>query len=267
MAELENWQMWQERCAAARCTPAAQRDLAGFAFDRFRRCLQKVRPSFAPPSAPDAWHAFETHLALGRTRATKAWKAWLFARGGAHPTLDCIQGGATLIMRDVVQSHLRHEHHPEWMVSLDAPVNRAADRQDGATALEDLLPAAADPLAEVDAHDRQSLVDQLLADVIDHLSPREKIVLTVHHAGKTLSHRTVTAAARCGKSTLCNALYKSIQQMADWLQQALPQESSATRMQVAQGLIEQIAVETKKELEIAHPQLFMYIREELNDDD
>ncbi len=262
MAELENWKMWQERCAAARCTPTAQRDLAGFTFDRFRLYLQKVRPSFAPPSAFEAWHAFETHLALGRTRATKAWKAWLFARSGERPTLGCIQGGATLIMRDVVRSYLRHEHHPEWMVSLDAPLDPAEDQQGRATAMEDLLPDSEDPIAEVDAHDRQSLVDQLLVEVNAQLSPREKIVLTVHHAGKTLSHRAVTAATRYAKSSLYNALYQSIQQMADGLKKTLPQESPATRMEVAKGLIEKIAAETEKELEIAHPQLFMYIREE-----
>lgn len=262
MAELENWQMWQERCAAARCTPTAQRDLAGFAFNRFRCYLQKVCPTFAPPTASDAWHAFETHLALGRTRPLKAWKAWLFARGGAQPALSCIQGGATLIMRDVVRCHLRHEHHPEWMVSLDAPLEPSADRQGRVIALEDLLPAAEDPLAAVDAHDLQSLVDQLLAGVGGQLSPREKIALTAHHAGKTLSHGAVTAAAQCGKSSLCNALYQGIQKMADLLKKALPQESAGTRMQVARALIERIAAETEKELEIAHPQLFMYIREE-----
>ncbi len=267
MAELEHWQMWQARCAAARCTPAAQRDLAGFAFDRFRRYLRKVRPSFAPPTASDAWHAFETHFALGRTRALKAWKAWLFARGGAQPTLSCIQGGATLIMRDVVRHYLRHEHHPGWMVSLDAPLDPAGDCQGRAIALEDLLPAAADPLAAVDAHDLQALVDQLLAGVGEQLSAREKIALTVHHAGKTLSHRAVMAAAQCGKSSLCNALYEGIQKMADLLQMALPQESANTRMQVAQALIEKIAAETENELEIVHPDLFRYIKEESVDGD
>lgn len=265
MAELENWQMWQERCAAARCTPAAKLDLFGFAFDRFRRYLQSVRPLFSPPAAPDAWHAFESHLALGRTRTTKAWKAWLFARGGANPTLNCIQGGATLIMRDVVRAYLRNEHAPTWMLSLDAPLDSAADPQGRAIALEDLLPASADPIADVDAHDLQSLVNQLLVGVIAPLSAREKIALTVHHAGKTLSHHAVTSAARCGKSSLCNALHQGIQHMADLLAKELPQECASTRMHVAQGLIEQIAAETEKELEIAHPQLFRYIREESDD--
>lgn len=262
MAELENWQMWQERCAAARCTPAAQTDLFGFAFDRFRRYLQKVRPSFSPPSAPDAWHAFESHLALGRTRATKAWKAWLFARGGEHPTLNCIQGGATLIMRDVVRSYLRNELHPQWMLSLDAPLGRAADRQGSTIALEDLLPDTADPIADVDARDLQALGDQFFVIAVERLTDREKIALTVHHNGKTLSHRAVTVAARCGKSSLCNALYQGIQKMADLLQKALPEESAATRMQVASAMIGKIALETEKELEIAHPQLFRYIKEE-----
>ncbi len=267
MAELENWQMWRERCAAARCTQAAQADLFGFAFDRFRRYLQKVRPSFSPPSAADAWHAFESHLALGRTRATKAWKAWLFARGGEHPTLSCIQGGATLIMRDVVRSYLRNELHPKWMLSLDAPLDRAAEQQGSAITLEELLPDTADPIADVDARDLQTLGDRFSVIAAERLSNREKIALAVHHTGKTLSHRAVTAAARCGKSSLCNALYQGIQKMADLLQKALPEESTATHMHVASVMIGIIAAETEKELEIAHPQLFRYIKEESDNAD
>ncbi len=267
MAELENWQMWQERCAAARCTLAAQVDLFGFAFDRFRRYLQKVRPAFSPPSAPDAWHAFESHLALGRTRSIKAWKAWLFARGGKSTTLHCIQGGATLIMRDVVRSYLRNEHHPTWMISLEAPLDQAAGRPGSAVALEDLLPASADPMAALAVQELQTLANQLFLMAIKRLSFREQVALTVHHAGKTLSHHAVTKAAGCGKSTVCNVLHRGIQKMADLLQKELPQESAGTRMQVAQELIEIIATESQKKMETAHPQLFRYIKEESNDVD
>ncbi len=265
MAELENWQMWRERCAAARCTPAAQLDLCGFAFDRFRRYLQKVRPSSAPPSASDAWHAFETHLALGRTRATKAWKAWLFARGGAHPTLNCIQGGATLIMRDVVRTYLRNEQSPPWMLSLDAPAGQPADQDGGVLAVADLLPDPADPLMEVDAHDLQLLVEQLFAEVIAPLSAREQIAVTVYQRGKRLSHRAVTGAARCGKSSLCNSLHQGMRKMAGVLTAKLPGESPDTRIRIAQGLIAKLAAETEKALETAHPDLFRYIKEESDD--
>jgi DNA-directed RNA polymerase specialized sigma24 family protein len=267
MAELENWNMWQERCAAARCTQAAQYDLFGFAFDRFQRYLQKVRPSFAPPSPPDAWHAFESHLALGRTRSLKAWKAWLFARGGERPTLGCIQGGATLIMRDVVRSYLRNEHHPTWMTSLDAPLDQAAGRQGSAVAMEDLLPASADPLAALAAQELQTLAKQLVVVAIKRLSLREQMALTVQHAGKALSHQAVTKAAGCGKSSVFNALHQGMQKMAAVLQKELPQESPGARMQVARELIDIIAKETRNLLETAHPQLFMYIEEESNDVD
>ena len=260
MAELENWNMWRERCAVARCTQAAQYDLFGFAFDRFQGYLQKVRPSFAPLSPPDAWHAFESHLALGRTRSLKAWKAWLFARGGERSTLSCVQGGATLIMRDVVRSYLRNEHHPTWMTSLDAPLDQATGRQGSAVVLEDLLPASADPLEALAAQELQTLANQLMAVATERLSFREQIALTVHHAGKVLWHHAVTKAAGCGKSSVFNALHQGIQKMADLLQKELPQESAGTRMQVAQELIDIIAKETKNLLETAHPQLFMYIK-------
>lgn len=264
MAEIDHWEMWRARCALARCTDEAQHDLRGFAFDRFRCHLQRLHPSLPPPPAEVAWHAFESHLALGHTRSAKAWKEWLFARGGEIPTLDCIQGGATLVMRDVVREHLRREYAPGWMLSLDHPIGNRSESEDAALSLEDLLPDPNDPAAPVEQRELQELAASLFPRIGADLPLREQIALTVHQSGKALSHDTVTTAAQCGKSSLCNSLHHGLQRLAQRLKNALPQESTTTHIEVAGLLIENIRRKTMRLLESEHPDLFRYLKEEVD---
>jgi hypothetical protein len=264
MAELEHWEMWYERCALARCDANAQHDLRGFTFNRFHQQLQKLRPHLQAPSAHESWHAFETHLALGHTRSTKAWKDWLFTRAGAHPTLDCIQGGATLIIRDVVRAHLRREHSPTWMRSLDTPQRNDANRAH--LPMEELLPDPSDPTAAMEANEINMLTDQFFGEIFEQLSDRERLVITVHNAGKALSHATVTHAAGCSKSSCCNALHQALQALARHLTTKLPQEPSTIRISLARSLIQRISTKTIKILETAHPDCFLYIKEDDHSD-
>lgn len=260
MAELEHWLMWYDRCALDRCDAEAQHDLRGFAFNRFQQHLQKLRPHVQSPPAPDTWHAFETHLLLGQTRSAKAWKNWLFTRAGTPPTLDCIQGGATLIMRDVVRTHLRREHSPPWMRSLDAPPRDQPTNTH--MSMEELLPDPSDPAAAMETNEIEDLTRRCFDQCISRLSARERLVITVHHAGKALSHTTVTQAAGCSKSSCCNTLHQALQNLASNLNAMLPQELPAFRLKLARRLIENIAAQTMKMLEIEHPQCFLYIKED-----
>jgi DNA-directed RNA polymerase specialized sigma24 family protein len=262
MAELGHWQMWRERCALARCTETASHDLRGFAFDRFQRHLQKSGQALAPPKAADAWHAFESHLALGRNRSAKAWKEWLFARGGDTPTIDCIQGGATLIMRGVVREYLRREQAPGWMLSLDSPIGRHPESGSAPISLEDLLPDPEDPIAAIDQQELQALATRLFPSMRDLLTPRERLALITNQTGKALSHPAVAKAAQCGKSSLCNALHRAMQRLAQTLQTALPQESPNQRITVATLLIEKMKKDFLQTLEIEHPDLFRYMKED-----
>lgn len=93
--------------------------------------------------AEDGWHRFETHLLLKNTRGGKRYKDWLFARAEHvewHPW-DAIQGGATLLLRDVVREYLRREHAPDRVTSLHRPVGMVGDSN---VTLEELLPGAID---------------------------------------------------------------------------------------------------------------------------
>ncbi|MFU8781065.1 MAG: hypothetical protein ACNA71_08600 [Kiritimatiellia bacterium] len=263
MADIEHWQMWYERCALALCPPAAQHDLQGFAFNRYQRYWQKSAPTQQPPSAPEAWHAFESYLALGHSRTAKAWKEWLFARGGEHAALDAIQGGATLIIRDVVRDQLRREYAPRWMSSLQNPVTPGAlQDRDSVLSVADLLPDPADPLTDMEQHEHRELATALFARASNQLAPRELIAIIVHHAGKALYQPAVLMAARCSKSSLCNALRQALQKLAGVINQAMPLDSPTSRMQVAAILVEQIGTNMRPMLEKQHPELFKYIKEE-----
>ena len=261
MAELEHWQMWRERCALARCTETAQQDLRGFAARRYARYLEKCGRHMAAPNAHDAWHTFESHLALGRQRTAKAWKEWLFARSGRHPTLDCIQGGATLIMRDVVRHQLRREQAPDWMTPLDAPIG--SNKGNGHTiTLTDLLPDDSDPLDAIQNRDVTTCAERILDSVYADLPRAEIIALVTHGAGRTLSHPSALQAAKCGKSTLHNALHQGLHRLANKITTAYPSETASVRMQIAKCILEHISQRSLKKLEKELPDFFQYIKEE-----
>ncbi len=263
MAEWKHWQLWREVCALARCTDEARHDLQGFAFNRFTRYLQKSRPSATASSAADAWHAFESYLVLGHSRTAKAWKQWLFTRGGKNPTRDCVQGGATLIMRDVVREYLRREHAPVWMTSLDAPIAGQQNAEATNTlCAADLLPDPTDPLATMESNELDTLARQLWGDAGQILSFRHMLALTVHQSGKALYHPVVLSAADCGKSSLCNALHQAFQLLANCTNNAFPAECAQVRMQLTSLLIDHIVTRAKESLEIEHPQLFRYLEED-----
>lgn len=264
MAELEHWQMWRERCALARCTESAQQDLQGFAFNRYTRFLEKCGQPSSAPDAFDAWHGFESHLALGHQRTAKAWKEWLFARGGKKPTLDCIQGGATLIMRDVVRYHLRREHAPKWMLSLHAPIG-AKSESEHAAKLADLLPDPSDPLEAIEQHEITVCAQKLTDEVSADLTLVEIVALITHQAGKTLNHPAALKLADCSKSSLHNALHQGLYKMAASIKTALPNEIATVRIAVAKHILENITRQTVKKLEKDYPRFFQYIKEEKRD--
>jgi len=252
--------MWHDRCALARCTDEACQDLQGYAFDRFQQYLRKIEPGLYPPKAADAWHAFESHLALGRSRTAKAWKQWLFARGGKTPGLDCIQGGATLIMRDVVRDYLRREYAPDWMHSLDAPVKQEASST--TLALGDLLADPQDPLAVLEQKECEELAKHLAERASNLLTHRQSIALLAYQKGKALNHPAVLQAAQCGKSSLCNALHQALHTLARMIQSELPGETPDTRVAIAGLLIAKISEKILISLERQDAHLFRYIKEE-----
>jgi hypothetical protein len=237
MADLESWWMWRERCALARCVPEVQGDLRGFAQNRYALYLRKLNTgNLQPPSAADAWHGFETHLALGPRRSQKSYKEWLFTRGEGEATLDRIQGGATLLMRDVVRERLRREHSPSWMTSLDAPTGAGAD----APSLADLLPSPQDPLTEVERRDFAELATAAGGTAFAALTHRERIAVLASLSGLSLAHPVVVAAAACAKSSLFNALHSGMETLSGVVRESFGGEDASARTEIALLLLHQV---------------------------
>ena len=118
---LNHWVEWKELCAADLCSDTARQALREFAFLRFRKFAYQYAhrtntggTGALVPDAGDAWHLFETHLAVKTTKQGKRYKDWLFdrVRSTKDPPLDVVQGGASLMMRDVVRERHRLRDGP-----------------------------------------------------------------------------------------------------------------------------------------------------------
>lgn len=255
MADLKHWQMWRQRCALALCNPEAGYDLRGFAYNRFLRYWRRYGgEDLGLPSAEQAWHGFESYLALGRRRSAKACKEWLFARGGGVTTLNQVQGGATLVMRDVVREQLRREHSPRWMQSLDKPLGAARANDGNGPTLADLIPEPHDCFADLERREFRSLAAAEAEAAFDALNRRERLALTASRAGLSLAHPAVVSAAGCSKSSLYNAFNSGLRKLADRVQRRFARESSSDRTEITILLFEQV-----------HARLVAWLQMEKND--
>jgi len=217
-AALKAWTEWRKRCALALCSRAAQAGLEAFAGVRFRALLRKCggpATACAAPAARDAWHLFETHLTVRSTAGGKRYKDWLFARvprgGSAQDSVDAVQGGAWLLMRDVVREHLRREIAPPNTVSLQAPLQPGDATP---LTLEDLLPGEDDPARCVERREYESLARQHAEELFADLTDRERVAILAKTLNLSLAHKAVVRAAGCGKSALNDAFRAFLQAVA-----------------------------------------------------
>lgn len=236
---LAAWVEWKQQCALDRCGEHTRAALCKFAWQRFRLYATRYAGSTnAPagevpvPEGRDAWHLFESHMAVKSTREGRRYKDWLFARTrhSADSDLDVVQGGATLIMRDVVRNHLAAECTPRHTVSIDREYAGAG----GCTlTLADLLRSGSDPAAEAAEGEYRRLAWNYARDTFNDTLPRERVALLARAIGLPLSHPAVTAAAGCGKSVLCAAYQALITRVAERLAATYHDEDRASVMHLA----------------------------------
>jgi len=218
---LACWIEWKKACALDLCSARSQAVLQEFAGRRFTTFFQRCAASgagaahrglsaSASGSDRDAWHLFETHLVLKSTQGGKRYKDWLFAqaRMGHAGAFDAIQGGATLIMRDVVREYLRREYRPRAHVSLQTPV-ASAEEGGSPMSLQDLLPGSVDPAREAALREYEALAAEHAADVFEGLSRHERVAVLARTLGISFAHPTVAQAAGRGRTVLGGA-YQSV---------------------------------------------------------
>ena len=245
----EDWAAWRQKCALDLCPPATQTALRAFAEARFRRyACAYARDTNTPdgraltPAPREAWHWFETHLRLRNTREGKSYKAWLLSRTEAdgHLTLDSIQAGATLLMRDVVREYLRREYSPHMMVPLDAPAETSPDGL--STCLHELLPGPLSTPDDVARKELESLAAAEADSVFGALPRRERVALLARELGVSLAHPAVTEVAACGKSVLATAYRMALQSVASHVRSRHPRDDRETMAALSVRIFEELKV-------------------------
>jgi hypothetical protein len=216
--DLQFWVEWKQRCALGLCSQETICGLRRFAEIRFRHFLRKyvhrtnLGHDQSLPVATDAWHLFETHLTLKTSGQGKQYKDWLFARlqNSSDPPLAVIQGGATLLMRDVVREHLRKEFSPSTVQSLNQPcVNEGFE-----FTLEDLLPGRLDPAREAEQREFEKLARVGANTFFEQMNQRERIGFLAKQLDIPLAHPAVQTAAGCGKSMVHAAFRDAVIRLA-----------------------------------------------------
>jgi hypothetical protein len=239
MPELDAWTEWKRLCALGLCEVETQTALRAFACAAFRRYLgvyataaRTTAVDALAPSREDAWHRFETHLRIRNNRQGKSYKEWLFSRAveEGSSSLDCIRGGATLLMRDVVRAYLREETAPAGTRTLDAPIE-TADGGGGLT-LRDLLPDRADTRHTVTQNEVCALAADATAPLLAVIGRRERIALLARELGLSLAHPLVTTAAKCRKSMVFAAYRQALEDLAEGVRQRYPHFETSTMAEV-----------------------------------
>ncbi len=227
--------MWKEKCALDLCPPEIQSALQHFAHSRFFRFAAAYcqttnthDPNALTPCAAEAWHWFETYLQLRKTREGKVYKEWLFARKVSQDGttgLDVIQGGATVLMRDVVRERLRREFSSRTFSALDAPINVGGGNQ---VTLHDLLPETDGMQDAVEQRELESMAELESKAFLASINRRERIAFLAHELGLSLANPTVTTLAGCGKSVLSTAFNGVLHGVAGQIRSRHPMEDKTT---------------------------------------
>src|ERR1043166_7378398 len=220
-SDLQSWIEWKQRCALGLCSQETRSGLQRFAEIRFRNFLRKyvsrtnLDEDQALPTPSDPWHLFETHFTLKRSGEGKHYKDWLFARleDSTDPALDIIQGGATLLLRDVVREYLRREHSPSTVQSL----NQLGSKDECELTLEDLLPGGIDPAKEAERHEFERIAHGQAATFFARMSRRERVGFLAKPLDIPLAQPGVQKAAGCGKSMVHAAFREAVMRLASRL--------------------------------------------------
>jgi len=219
VTSLESWREWHRVCALDLSSERTQDALCMFAAHRFKSWAAKyirrtnaVHVSNVGVSARQAWHLLESHVTVKQTREGKAYKNWLFARSrcSTDNELRAVEGGASLIMRDVVRNYLTAEFSPSETVSIAMNIG---DSDGSPLTIGDLLPGELDPSQALVERELSDLGRRYAQSLFRSMDRRERIALLAKQASISLAHPAVLQAAGCGKSALHETYVKLLRRV------------------------------------------------------
>lgn len=210
------WKEWKQLCALALCCAGTTAELSSFARLRFNRLMKNYfHGDVRPPCDP--WHLFETHMTVKHTRAGKCYKDWLFARleQSSDPEEAVLEGGASLIMRDVVREYLRNECAKAHTISLDQTLSDNIR----STTLVHLLASEQDTMNSVCLQEYQKLSVGHAEELVQELTDKERTALLAKHIGIALTHPLALQAAGCRKTALNKTYVQYVNKVAGKIQE------------------------------------------------
>ncbi len=223
---LAAWSEWHARCALGRCGQTSRGYLHQFVLRRAASFLQRAGfelRALGSPTADDLWHRLETHLVADRTRARQPYKEWLFARAATlqgTARLDAIQGGAALILRDVVRDWIRREGPARAAVSLDDPV----PGQDGLY-YRDLIPGD-DLREELERRDEEEAAQRLATEAFNAAPRHTRVALCLRALGRPLFGPLAERLAGCGHTKLAESVRRFVTGLAEEALRRYPREDA-----------------------------------------
>lgn len=238
----EGWRQWKERCAAALCDPEVEE-----AFQRFGRRHFQAHARFVPEASRqgagwtrkvegrEAWHLLEAHFLAGRARSGKRYKDWLFLRcdGGAGDWLQAMEGGASVLMRDVVRETVRRECPPSFMHSMDS----IDDSEE--IPIEELIPSETyDPWRNLAEEEWLEQARHLAGEIVPRLGRRERVALWARSMGYGLSSSKVCHFANCTPGFLYKVHKIAVSSVCEQVRLFLPGASAVEHLHLARLVLE-----------------------------
>ncbi|MCX7817918.1 MAG: hypothetical protein N2652_01700 [Kiritimatiellae bacterium] len=223
---LAAWEEWRARCALGRCGEATRTCLHRFVHSRAAAFLFRAGTdgrAIGSPTPAELWHRLEVHLVADRTRARQPYKQWLFARAAplhGEARLDAIQGGAALILRDVLREWLRREGPAPASVSLEDPVPGCEDLR-----YADLV-GGEDARERIEARDLEAAARQL-ASAAFWAAPRTvRVGLCLRALGRPLFGPLAERLAGCGHTKLAASVRRFVEDLAAAAMRRHPREEA-----------------------------------------
>ncbi|HMP89233.1 MAG TPA: hypothetical protein PJ991_03480 [Kiritimatiellia bacterium] len=240
------WLEWRRVCAADLCCDATATMLRRFGASRFYAYMNKVETHSGRGmrrsllyDVNNAWHLLETHAAIGKTRSGKRYKDWLFDRVGpeVESRIRAIEGGATLLMRDVVRQYLRRERGPAFMTSLETKYTEA----NASYSLDEWLPGQVNPLNDMAQREWQEIAWHHARDYYSRLESSERIILWARFNGFSLNDERIARWTKTSASLLYKKHLALIDDLGAWIKNKHPDESSAALLHMCRLMLDNLA--------------------------
>lgn len=249
---LHCWNEWRELCALGRCSEGTVEYLQHFAHVRFyslvdryahRTGVEETQTLVAGIGSRESWHLLESRFVVQSTRHGKRYKDWLFARleRSGSPSLDVIQGGATLILRDAVREYLRLEFSPPRTQSLNQPLRSSTG---DCLMLEDLLPDKYHAADETAHREYARLAEGHAETFFKDTDERDRIVIFARGLGIRFAAPQIAKLTGRKKSVLSDTYRSVVERIAAGIQRLYPEEDNASLLMLSRLTLEAVTERT-----------------------